>query len=57
MPIFAVALRGGRIVAAGRALVPNLPASAGKPTGFRIYLVGSPAGARIELTPAPTVLA
>ena len=36
MPIFAVALRDGRVVAAGRALVPNLPASAGKPTAFRI---------------------
>jgi hypothetical protein len=55
MPIFAVALRGGHVVAAGRALVPNLPAAAGKPTGFRIYLVGAPAGAHIELNAAPTV--
>jgi hypothetical protein len=55
MPIFAVALRGGRVVAAGRALVPNLAAAPGRPTGFRIYLVGSPAGAHFELTPAPTV--
>jgi hypothetical protein len=56
MPIFAVALRGGRVVAAGRALVPSLPASAGgRPASFRIYLVGSPAGAQIELTAAPTV--
>jgi hypothetical protein len=56
MPIFAVALRGGRVVAAGRALVPSLPASpAARATSFRIYFVGSPAGARIELTPAPTV--
>ncbi|MFI5009478.1 MAG: hypothetical protein ACHQDY_04305 [Solirubrobacterales bacterium] len=55
-PIFAVALRGGRVVAAGRALVPSLPASAAaRPTSFRIYFVGSPAGAHIELTPAPTV--
>ncbi|HEY7952877.1 MAG TPA: hypothetical protein VID70_07795 [Solirubrobacteraceae bacterium] len=59
MPIFAVALRGGRVVAGGRALVPNLPAAAVtmKPTAFRIYLVGSPAGAHIELTPVPTVAA
>jgi hypothetical protein len=55
MPIFAVALRGGRVVAGGRALVPNLPVSAAKPTGFRIYLVGSPAGAHFELTSVPTV--
>lgn len=57
MPIFAVGLRGGRVVAAGRALVPNLPASASKPTAFRIYLVGSPSGAHIELTSAPAVQA
>jgi hypothetical protein len=51
LPIFAVALRGGRVVAAGRALVPSLAASgAGSRASFRIYLVGSPAGARIELT-------
>jgi hypothetical protein len=56
MPIFAVALRGARVVAAGRALVPSLPAFTGAhPTSFRIYLVGSPAGAHIELTPAPAV--
>jgi hypothetical protein len=59
MPIFAVALRGGRVVAGGRALVPNLPTATAtsklKPTAFRIYLVGSPAGAHIELTPVPTV--
>ncbi len=55
MPIFAVALRGARVVAAGRALVPSLAASgAGSQASFRLYLVGSTAGARIELTPAPT---
>jgi hypothetical protein len=56
MPVFAVALRGQRVVAAGRALVPSLAASgAGSHASFRLYLVGSPAGARIELTPAPAV--
>jgi hypothetical protein len=55
MPVFAVALRGTRVVAAGRALVPSLAASgAGSHASFRLYLVGSTAGARIELTPAPT---
>jgi len=52
LPVFAVALRGARVVAAGRALVPSLPPGA-HPTSFRIYLVGSPAGAHIELTVAP----
>lgn len=56
MPVFAVALRGARVVAAGRALVPSLAASgAASRASFRLYLVGSPAGARIELTAAPAV--
>jgi hypothetical protein len=56
MPVFAVALRGTRVVAAGRALVPSLAVSgAASRASFRLYLVGSPAGARIELTPAPAV--
>jgi len=54
MPVFAVALRGARVVAAGRALVGSLAASgAASRASLRLYLVGSPAGARIELTPAP----
>jgi hypothetical protein len=57
LPVFAVALRGGRVVAAGRALVPSLAATGGSRANFRIYLVGSPAGARIELTTAPEVSA
>jgi hypothetical protein len=56
MPIYAVALRGARVMAAGRALVPSLPPGATQhATVFRIYLVGNPAGARIELTTAPTI--
>lgn len=55
VPIFAVALRGGRVVAAGRALVPRLPATPGpKPVRFRLYFIGSPRGARVELSVAPS---
>jgi hypothetical protein len=32
-----------------------MSASAASKASFRLYLVGSPAGARIELTPAPAV--
>ncbi|HWI71199.1 MAG TPA: hypothetical protein VNT55_04535, partial [Baekduia sp.] len=54
VPIFAVALKGARVVAAGRALVPKLPATgAPKPTIFRLFFVGDPRGARIALTLAP----
>jgi hypothetical protein len=56
VPIFAVALKGRRVVAAGRALVPKLPATgAPKPTVFRLFFVGDPRGARIALTVAPSV--
>ena len=55
VPIFAVATRGGRVVAAGRALVPKLPAAgARKATHFRLFFVGEPRGARLALTVAPT---
>jgi hypothetical protein len=54
VPVFAVALRAGRIVAAGRAVVESLPAHSAR-VPFQIFLVGNPAGATIKLTAAPTV--
>jgi hypothetical protein len=51
-PVFAVALRGGKIVAAGRAVVATLPAH-GAPVPFNIPLVGNATGATIELTALP----
>ena len=58
VPIFGVALRGRRVVAAGRALVTRvLPASSGKkPPHFRLFFVGDPRGARVVLTVAPPAL-
>jgi hypothetical protein len=57
LPIFAVALRGGRVVAAGRAIVPRLmPAPTKKPTRFRIFFIGDPRGAQLRVTAVPTVL-
>jgi hypothetical protein len=51
VPVYAVALAGGRVVAAGRAVVSPAPRSS---SPFQIFLVGNPAGARVELTVAPT---
>ncbi len=48
--VFAVALRQGRVVAAGRAVVPALPGYAGASALFQLFLVGSSAAARIELS-------
>jgi hypothetical protein len=51
VPVYAVALAGTRVVAAGRAVVSAPPGSS---SSFQIFLVGNPAGARVELTVAPT---
>jgi hypothetical protein len=56
LPVFAVALKGGKVVAAGRALLPKVPpGSPVKKPRFRLYFVGDPRGAKIELTVAPNV--
>lgn len=49
--VYAVARRGGKIVAAGRAVLPEVPA-AGTNVPFQIYFVGDPSGAQIQ-TSAP----
>lgn len=55
VPVFAVALRRGRVLAAGRAVVESLPAHSTTPAPFQIFLVGNPAGAGVKVTVAPTV--
>jgi hypothetical protein len=49
--VYAVARRGGKIVAAGRAVLPEVPA-AGTNVTFQIYFVGNPSDAQIQ-TSAP----
>jgi hypothetical protein len=51
VPVFAVALRAGRVVAAGRAVVGSLPAHA--TATFQVFPVGSPAGGTLELSAVP----
>jgi hypothetical protein len=48
--VYAVARRGGKIVAAGRAVLPEIPTGTNVP--FQIYFVGDPSGAQIQ-TSAP----
>lgn len=57
VPIFGVALKGGKVVAAGRALIEKLPpAPTKKPITFKIFFIGDAKGAQLEFTTVPTVL-
>ncbi len=52
--VYAVARRGGRVLAAGRSVLPQL-----EPHGsahFSLFFVGSPAGASLAVDAPPTVL-
>jgi len=50
--VFAIARRGGRIVGAGRSVVPRL--KPGAKARFTAFLVGAPRGAKLTVTPLPT---
>jgi hypothetical protein len=50
--VYVVARRGGRIVAAGRAVLPEVPAARGTP--FQVFCIGSPQGAQLEASAPPT---
>lgn len=54
VPVFGVALRAGRVVAAGRAVIGALPGRRGASVAFQMVLVGNPTGAKIELSPVPS---
>jgi hypothetical protein len=51
----ALARRGGQVVAAGRAVLPQA-AGQGAPTHFQLYLIGDSSGAHLELSASPTTL-
>jgi hypothetical protein len=50
--IYAVATKGGKVVAAGRGLIPKLKAD-GKAETYNIYFIGDPQGADIEVLANP----
>jgi len=50
--VFAIGRRGGRIVAAGRAVVADLAAGASTP--FQLFYVGDPRGAQLQISAPPT---
>jgi hypothetical protein len=56
LPVFAVAQRGGKIVAAGRSLVPKVvPGDPAKKPRFQVFFIGDPQGATVHVTVAPNV--
>ncbi|MGC2375283.1 MAG: hypothetical protein WA484_15550 [Solirubrobacteraceae bacterium] len=52
--VFALARRAGRIVAAGRAVLPELAPGASLP--FQVFFIGDPKGARLEASAPSTTL-
>ncbi|MEX0620474.1 MAG: hypothetical protein WD181_02740 [Solirubrobacterales bacterium] len=51
--LYAVATKGGNVVAAGRGLIPKLKTD-GKPEFYRIYFIGDPKNADIEVIAMPS---
>lgn len=54
LTIYAVARRGSKVVAAGRAVVNRV--AAGGSAGFAVFFIGNPKGARLTVSAPPTVL-
>lgn len=54
LPIFCVARSRDTVVAAGRAILEKVKPGKGAP--FTIFFIGDPRGARLTLTPLPTIL-
>lgn len=52
--VYAVARKAGRIVAAGRGILPEL--AGGASARFQAYFVGSPVGAALQVSAPPTTL-
>ncbi len=50
--VFAVARRGGVVVAAGRAVVPEVAAGASMP--FEVFFIGEPRGAHLQASAPPS---
>ena len=51
--IDAVVVRGGRVVAAGRAVLPQLPADTSTP--FQLFFVGDPRGGQLQVSALPSL--
>ncbi len=52
--VYATARRGGKIVAAGRAVIAQVPAGGTAP--FQLFFIGNPQGAQVQLSAPPSTL-
>jgi hypothetical protein len=52
--VFVVARRAGRIIAAARAVLPEVPAGSSMP--FQTFFIGDPRGAQLQASAPPTTL-
>lgn len=56
LTIYAVAFKGDKVVAAGRAVIDRLPAKTKKPAKFNVYFTGDPRGAELRVFAPPSTL-
>jgi hypothetical protein len=52
--VYATARRGARILAAGRAVLSQVPAGASVP--FQLYFIGDPRGAQLQVSAPPSTV-
>ena len=53
--LYAIASKNGKVVAAGRGLIPKLKVG-GKPETYHIFFIGNPAGAEVTVIAPPVTL-
>jgi hypothetical protein len=54
LTVFAVAVKDGRVVAAGRAVIEKVGPKGSKRQPFNVYLTGDPTGAKLEVSAPPS---
>ncbi len=56
LTIFGVAIKDGKVVAAGRSVIEKLGPKGSKAQRFNIYFTGDPTGAKLEISAPPSTL-
>jgi hypothetical protein len=56
LTVYGVGRKGGKVVAAGRAVIDRLNPNTPKPVRFTIYFIGDPKGAKLDVFAPPVTL-